>query len=264
MTISMSELWDETVAMIRREAGLMVPLALATIGIGSAVSTLAQDQLSAADGGSFAFIGLFLATLLSLVGNLALSALTLTSGLSVGDALKIGAARLPKMLGFAVVFAVVLIVLMVPLAFYLSASGMTIMMLRLDQIPPFVGLYILMLGLFVLFVVIRMITFNALLVDRNPPLLASISQTYATSSGLNSKLLIIVLLFFVTSIVVGGAVASIFGLAFGLIGKAIGLSMLGKLAAALAGGMVSAGLSVISAVFAALLYRKITGPASAY
>jgi hypothetical protein len=260
MAISMSSIWDETVVLLRRESALMVPLALATIGIGSAVSSLAQGTIQKAGGegvSGLIYFALLMATILTLVGNLAVTALALRPGMSVGEALRLGLTRLPKMVAISILFGLVVTLMVIPLAVILIASGVDIQA-KMPDVPPLAMLYALVAIAALFYLGARMFTVNALVVDKNPPVVETIKQTFAATQGLAGKIIGVTILFLVVAIVFGGATTTIFGAAFALIGKMIGSPFAALMMTALVGGMVSAGLSLISTLFAARLYTNLS------
>jgi membrane-anchored glycerophosphoryl diester phosphodiesterase (GDPDase) len=259
MSISMSAIWDESAAMIRRESHLMVPVALATVGIGSVISGLAQPETAAAGMSVIAILGFVIGNILGLVGNLALMALALMPGMSVGESLSLAVARLPKMLGIAVIFFIAIIALMIPVVIILKLSGAPISAnMTAEELPAVVILCALIVGALLLYVSARLLTLSAAVVDRNPPVIEAIKSSFAATRGIAGKIVGVVLLFLVLTLVISGAAASISGIVFGMIGKAVGAPLLGTLLATVVTGMVSALLSIISTVFGAMLYRKVS------
>ena len=108
--LSITAAWEESVAFVRREGRLLFPVSFMLIALPVAV-TEALTPASAAGqppaGG--AWLVLFpVALLLSAIGNVAITSLALRPGISVGEALRHGAARLPALLpGLAIgLFAV--------------------------------------------------------------------------------------------------------------------------------------------------------------
>jgi membrane-anchored glycerophosphoryl diester phosphodiesterase (GDPDase) len=259
MPISMSAVWDESAALIRRESHLLVPLALATVGIGSVISGLTQPQTPAAGLGATAAIGFIVGNLFTLVGTLAIIALALTPGISVGESLRLALARMPKMILIGILFVVAIIALMIPLAVILGLSGVPISASMAPQdLPGVVVLAALMIGALLLYISARLLTLSATMVDRNPPIIEAIKSSFSSTGGIATKIIAVLLLFLLVTIVVSGAVAAISGILFGMIGKAVGAPLLGKGLTVLVTGMVSALLSIVSSVFAAMLYRKLS------
>ena len=259
MTISMSAIWDESAALIRRESHLLVPVALATVGIGSMISGLTQPETPAAGLGATGVLGFLVGNILVMLGTLALSALALMPGMSVGESIRLALARLPKMLGIAAMFVNALIVMMIPVAIILAMSGAAISPnMTAEDLPGVAILCALVIVAALIYVSARLITMSAAIVDRNPPIIEAIRSSFASTSGIVAKIVGVLLLFFIVTLVASGAVASISGILFGMLGKAVGAPLLGTGLTVLVTGMVSALLSIVSSVFAAMLYRKLS------
>ena len=259
MSISMSAIWDESAALIRRESHLMVPVALATVGIGSVISGFTQPETPAAGLGASGAFGFVIGNILSLIGNLAMMALALMPGMSVGESLRLAVARMPKMIGIVALFLIALIVMMIPIAIIIKMSGAPISAnMTAKDLPAVAVLSALIVGAVLLYVSARLLTLSATVVDRNPPVIEAIKSSFAATRGIAAKIVGVVVLFFVVTLVVSGAAASISGILFGMLGKAVGAPLLGKGLTVLVTGMVSALLSIVSTVFAAMLYRKLS------
>ncbi len=259
MSISMSAIWDESAALIRRESHLLVPVALATVGIGSVISGLTQPETPAAGLGAIGAFGFVIGNILSLIGNLAMMALALMPGMSVGESLRLAVARMPKMFGIVALFLIALIVMMIPIVIILKFSGAPISAnMTAEELPAMAILLVLIVGAVLLYASARLVTLSAAMVDRNPPVIEAIKSSFVATRGIAAKIVGVVLLFFVVTLVVSGAAASISGILFGMLGKAVGAPLLGKGLTVLVTGMVSALLSIVSTVFAAMLYRKLS------
>jgi hypothetical protein len=259
MPISMSAIWDESAALIRRESHLLVPVALATVGIGAVISGLTQPETPAAGISAMGIVGFVIGNIFSLLGNLALMALALMPGVSVGESLRLAVARLPKMLSIVVIFFFAVVVLMIPITLILKLSGAQISAnMSPEEIPGVAILVALIVGAALLYASARLLTLSAVIIDRNPPAIEAIKSSFASTDGIVMKIVGVMLLFFVVTFVVGRAVSSLSGILFGMLGKAVGAPLLGTGLTVLATGLVSALLSIVSTVFAAMLYRKLS------
>ena len=256
MLISMSSIWEDSVALIRREQHLLLPLALATSGLGSALFAVGGDPVFGVSTLPAAAIGL-IGILLSVVGDLSMIALVLRPGSSVGDALRLAGARLPKMLGVVFLLSGVGVLLLMPAGIYLARTGVAVGP-DMANLPPLASLLLLIGMSAMLYCGARLALLNALLVDRNPPALAAIRESFAATTPIKARIVGVVILFMIVSLLIGYSVAVVVGVMFGLLGKMIGVPLLGPVLAALASGAVSAGLSIVSSVFLATLYRRMS------
>ena len=124
-SFSIGAAWDEMVAFVRRENGIVTPVAMATFGIGAILLSLAfPEGLAPAAADSTGRALLILPAMLALMfGNLTLSILALSPGLSVADALRRATMRIPTMIvaglllgGILLAAILVLSVVIIPFA----------------------------------------------------------------------------------------------------------------------------------------------------
>lgn len=255
----MSAIWDETAAMMRREGHLMVPVALATVGIGGMISGITQPETAAEGLGAIGLLGFIIGIITQIVGNLAIIGLALTPGMSVAESLRLALNRFPKMLAIGGLFLIALLIMMIPVAAIIKFNGTPISAgMTVQNLSPIALLLILFIGAVMLFFTARLMTLSAMIVDRNPPLFDAIKSSFAATRGIAGKIIGVALLYFIVTIVITGAVGAIAGILFGMIGKVVGAPLLGKGLTVLVTGLVAALLSIVSSVFAAMLYRKLS------
>lgn len=257
MTISMSAVWDESLVLLKRERQLLVPLALATIGIGSAASALIRPETVQAGTSVTTIAAMLAANLLNLIGSLAIIALVLKPGLSVAEGLRLAIARMPKIFAFVLLSFFAIVVAAMPIGLTMT-SGAISAQTAFSDLPP-LALLLTLVGLLILvYFGLRLVTLNVIIIDTNPPLGTAINAAFAQSQGLVLKLIGVTLLFFIVGAVLSGAILSVLGSLFTLIGESLGLPLLGKTIGALAGGMIDALLSMLAAVFVTKLYQKLS------
>jgi hypothetical protein len=150
----------------------------------------------------------------------------------------------------------VLIVAAMPLAVLLVANGVDLGTTT-DRLPASAafGVFVFMGVMAWLF--IRLLPLNPLLVDADPPIGATLRQTFAMTRGHATILLGLSALYLLISLITAGAATFVVGSAFGLLGQWAGTDWAGTLMGALAGGMVAAALGAISNVFLAKTYLKL-------
>jgi len=124
--LSISTAWNETAAFVKREAGLLFPIALAFLALPSIV---AQYLMPAVEPGQQPELGgwvflLIPLIVLSTIGTLAVSSLALRPAQTVGSAISHGARRLLPTLGAFVVLALLTAVLLVPIAILIALLGL--------------------------------------------------------------------------------------------------------------------------------------------
>ena len=255
--ISMTQTWDRAFAFLRREAALLVPLALATIYLGDVVTGLATEFATGQSPSGLATVAIVAISLWSIVGQLAVVALVLEPGRSVGEALMHGGRRLGKVILCALPPGLIFACAAVALASVATAYGFDVRKPETAQaLPGWVALLSLAgVGVFV-WLAIRLALMNALIVDRNPSVIAALTQAFAITRGIGARLFLIAAIYGVVVIVVGSAVQFVAGSLFALVGAATGSPFAGTVLTALVAGLVTAALSLTATVFLATLYKE--------
>ena len=203
MKISMSAIWDDSAAFIRREAGLLVPLALATLAVGNAGAELSMDLIraTARGGGSgAALLGLLLSLLLIILGKLAVTSLVLVPRQSVGEAIRHAAQRLTKILAINIALGLLFAMLAVPLVIMLAKSGIDLTTPS-PKLPAPAAFYILALFGLGLYLGARLITLNPTIMDRNPDFASLFKSCFAQTQGTTGKIIGIAFIYLVVTLV---------------------------------------------------------------
>ncbi len=259
MRLPVSEIWEDTLAFVKAEWGLLAPLSLALLGLSNAASEIAGNAMGPdgpANGPGWAVLLFVVSIFVSQFGQLAIIALALTPGMSVGEALGVAARRLPKLIAITLLLAVIFIVAAIPLAAILVANGID-MGTPANRLPFSVALGVFAFMGVLAWLFVRLLPMNALLVDADPPIAATIKQTFAMTRGHATILLGLSALYLLISLITAGAATFVVGSAFGLLGQWAGAGWAGPLMGALAGGMVAAALGAVSNVFLTRVYRKL-------
>ncbi len=104
-TLSITQAWDEALAVLRREGSLIFPVALALIGLPIVLFQLAMPDTAP---GANPEVGPWLVFIIplavvSVLGSLTITILALRGGISVGEALAAGARRILPVLGASII-----------------------------------------------------------------------------------------------------------------------------------------------------------------
>ncbi|MDB5701812.1 MAG: hypothetical protein JWL66_2011 [Sphingomonadales bacterium] len=256
--ISMNIVWEDTVKFLRREAGLVIPLALATSLVGDVVNTLVPVNVAGVQPNPLLSLLTFLAVLWTIVGQLAIMALVLRPGSSVGEALVLGIRRLPILIGAALLVGVVATLILIPAVIAFMQSGVDPNNpASFSQLPGWVSLYFLVFGCVAIWLSLRLSTLNPLIVDKRPGVIASLKSAFAMTRGVIARLVLAALVYFTLTILLTKVVQFVLGSIFELLGRAIDSPFVATVLTALATGTVSAALSMIAAVFLGMLYRRL-------
>lgn len=257
--VSMNAVWEDTMVFVRREAGLLVPLALATLLVGDVVNTLSTPSTVAGSSTNLALsLMTFAAILWTLVGQLAVMALALRPGSSVGEALVHGFRRLPTLIGAAFLVGIAATLVLMPALVGVMQSGVDPNKpASFALLPGWVSFYILVFGAVAIWLSLRLSTLNALIVDKKVRVIEALRTAFAMTRGIVARLILVAMVYFVVTTIMTAAIKYTLGAALAVVGRAIDSPFVGAALTALATGVVSTALSTVAAVFLAMLYRRI-------
>lgn len=258
--MSIGKAWEEAVAFVSREGSLLFPVALLFVALpGLVIQEMMPPELASwnmARGdmpdvpGTF-WLAMLLAVIIVWFGSLALFALALRPGISVGEALHLSISRLPVLLGAVLVVAGLLLACFV--AGSLIAVVITILAKPVGAV--FTGLLVMALGALMLFVGVRLVLLNPVVIDGRQGAMASLRHGWALTKGHFWRLFGFLLILTLLSAIVGAAAQAILGAAGGLIAGPGGARLTGSVAAA----AVSTVVQVYMLVMLARLYRQAEG-----
>lgn len=256
--ISMNQVWDDSISFIRKEASLLVPLALATLYVGDVVTTLAQGSATPAKPDVGATIAMLAGTIWSIVGQLSIVSLVLRPGQSVGEALGHGAVRLGKVILIALMLGVIVALALTPVAVIAMANGADPAVPEtMRQLPGWLSLVLLAVVGMLIWLGIRLSLMNALIVDENPGVFDALRRGFKLTGGIAARLSLVIILYALVLLVLGSAVKFVAGSLFALIGSALGSDFVAAVMTALVAAIVSSALALIATVFLATLYRAV-------
>lgn len=251
--LSLNAASEEATRFFRREAAILLPVAFATFGLGMLLITLVTPA-TPADGqvepGAW-MLAIIPVGLIAIIGQLAISAMVLRPGASVGEALRSAFARLPQAL---------LIVLLIVAA---AMAGALVISLVLGVVAVATGASTLSLtALAVILLLAAMIWFAArllliwpLLADSGAGAVAAFRSAWRLSKGSTGRLLAALVAFGLVYVVLTGAVQLVFGSLFLIVGRAVGGEGVAGLLAAVVVAIVASALQALWAVFVTCLYR---------
>ncbi|WP_176596665.1 MULTISPECIES: hypothetical protein [Sphingobium] len=259
-TMSIGKAWEEAVAFVSREKSLLFPVALLFVALPGLIIqemtppelakwTLSETTMPQVPG-SF-WLAMMLAVIIIWFGSLTLFALALRPGISVGEALRLSFARLPVLLGVALVVAGFL-------AGAVIAATLVVTVLTLVA-KPLAATLALLLGAGVVavtvFASVRLLLLNPVVIDGTEGVMASLRHGWALTRGHFWRLFGFVLVLTLLSAIIGGAAQSVFG----VVGTLIGGQTSGRLIGGVAAAAVSTVVQVYMLVMLARLYRQAEG-----
>lgn len=195
----------------------------------------------------------FVALLVSVFGGLALSALAVVPRVTVGDALRLSARRLPPLigagmllfLGWMLAFLILSIVVGVALA-AMPVRSLSAVLMGFG----FIGMLVM---------IARMVPLLPLMIDRHLGPVAALRATWRLTAGHFWRLLGFLALFFATTWIVNLAIVSAVGSLLLVIGRLAGLGGLAEAVTSLLAATLGAVANTALVLIVAQIYRQLSG-----
>lgn len=265
-SISISKAWEETGALVRREASLLVPVALALIalpGVLLAQVRPAVDAKTATEAmfAQSAMLANGLGLLMTLFASLVLSLLALRPGISVAEALRGALPRFPVALGASLLLGVGFALLLMPVMPLLTGGEAAVQRLG----PPMallLLLYLCALTALLLYGVVRLLLLNTVAAVEQLGVIATVKRSWALTRGVALRLLGFVALFLALSVIVSFAVVAAGGTVLIGLGRLLGDEALGRLLLDLVANVVNAGFVAWLYLMLASIYRQLVAGSS--
>jgi hypothetical protein len=258
-SISIGKAWEESVAFVARESTLLLPVALLFVALPGLIlqemvpPELTQWMMTQAKtmpppvGANF-WAALLITVVVVWFGSLTLFALALRPGISVGEALRLSVARLPVLLGSA---------LLLMALFALVVMAVSILVAVFTLISPalagvLMGLLMIALGVAIIFASVRLVLLNPVVIDGTRGVRDSIRHAWALTRGQVWRLLAFLFLLTVVSVIVSTAAQTVVGALAGLVAG----PNAARLTSGIAGALVSTVVQLYMLVMIARLYRQ--------
>lgn len=258
-SFSLGTIWEQTVAFLRQENGLLVPVALAIYGpaqlmldVGLTAAMAARSAQPALPSEALLVLP---GALLLLFGNLAIARIVLTPGISVAEALAGATRRVGPALGamlmlFAVVLAVGLAIIV--------AATMGAMIFGADPKSPALAMQLSALVIVPMIVLwVRMLMLPAVLAKEEQGVMAALRRAWALSRGQGARFVGVILLTTFLGIVVAMIEQFVVGSLIGLAKLATGEDQIFVLLGTVLNAGIEALLAMAVAVYLALIYRAL-------
>lgn len=258
MTLSIGKAWEETSAFLGREARLVAPVALATFALPAILAEWAYPGGSAGGGANVLFIFLLLAVL---VGQMTIVLLVNGWRGSIGEAMTKAVRRLPSLIGgLAVVFLPLMLIAIVAFGASLASAGITDPAALTPQTIaklPRIGWLLLFVLLFLIVVGVRLFPISAIAASEPVGPIKLLRRCWTLTKGVFGRLLVLVLLLGIVAVVLDSAVTMVVGSIATLAAGELRAFNLSALIVALAGGLVGAIVSTVSAAMVGRVYAQL-------
>jgi membrane-anchored glycerophosphoryl diester phosphodiesterase (GDPDase) len=255
--LSISRAWDETKARIAADGRLMAVVAAALIALPTLVTGVFNPGRSG-DGSLWTLLVMFVAALLAIVGQLAIIRLAIGPAVSVAEAIRHGARRMPIyfVAGFLIVIAMVVAGL--PFLAVLFVTGVPLQDPAAFQSSIAIVLGLLYLAL-IIFVAVRMLMASPVASEEAAGPIEILRRSWQLTEGHWWRLFGFILMFLIGAIIllaaVGAAVGVIAVMLFGPIEPMSGSALL----VASVDAVVNAAITTLLAVMLARIYLQLSG-----
>ena len=260
--LSISSAWDETKALLARDGRLFASVALALIVLPAAVMGVVDPRVSQGDAAPGWFnLLIFIVSLISLAGQLALIRLAFGPSVTVGRAIGHGFRRLPIYFLALLLLSLGIIALMLPFVFAAVAMGMNIEggAEAAAAIAGPVVFLVIVLAIAILVLMTRfMVAMSVASTERAGPL-TILKRSWTLTKGHWGKLFGFLIVFSIAAIVVLLAVGVVLGSLTALLFDARGPLTFGALIESLLGAIVTGALSVLFTLMLARVYVQLSG-----
>jgi len=256
--LSISKAWDETKAVLGHDSKLFASIALALVGLPSAMVALFAPQGMGSGAPAWVTIVAFVFMLLSIIGQLALIRLALKPSITVAGAIERGARRMPIYLASALILVAGLLVIAIPFGIAAKAMGIPLESMQ-GSFPPSGWLLLLLFIVVIIYIATRMMMTAPVGSAEQVGPIAIIQRSWNLTKGHTGKLLGFVLMICVAAIVVLMVVAIVAGsLAAMLLGPAEAMSA-SALFIGIIEGLFQAAFTALFAVMLARIYVQLSG-----
>ena len=263
--ISISTAWDETNALIRREAGLLVPVALALIALpGVLLDQLLPPPATAASAAAMMTPSVALANalglLVTLFASLVLTMLALRPGISVAEALRGALHRFFVALGSSLLLGLGFALLIAPAMPLLTGGPAAVQRLN-PALALLLLIYLCVVAFAMIYGLVRLLLLNTVAAAERRGVFATVARAWELTRGRVVRLLGFVAVFLAATAIVGFAVVAAGGTIFLTLGRLIGDEALGMLLLDIVRGIANAAFVTWLYLMLAAIYRQLVAPA---
>ncbi|WP_106639030.1 glycerophosphoryl diester phosphodiesterase membrane domain-containing protein [Allosphingosinicella vermicomposti] len=252
-TLSISQAWNETTAFVKREAGLLFPIALAFLAVPTIILQFVTPQSvpgQPVEGGPWLwlFIPVIVATM---IGSLSITTLAIRPAQSVGDAIGHALKRLLPILLAVLILSAVTLLIAVPALLVIFALGLTS-----ETAMLFGGLVFLAIFTFIW---IRVILMTPVAVAEPVGAGGILRRSWALTRGHFSPLIMFATVIAIVAVVAFLAITLVFGSLIALVAGPPEKGNVSFVLSLVVSGIASAVFSVYFQVAVARIYVQLTG-----
>jgi hypothetical protein len=260
-TLSISSAWEETKALLARDGRLFGAVALALIVLPAAVMGVVDPRVDPTESAPGWFnLLIFVVSLISLAGQLALIRLAFGPSVTVGGAISHGLRRLPTYFLALLLLTLAIIALLLPFLF--AAVGLGMNLEGGAEAAAVSGPIVLLAVVFAIVILVLMTRFMVAMpvasTERVGPL-TILKRSWELTRGHWGKLFGFLIVFSIAALIALMAVGVVLGSLTALLFDARGPMTFGALVESLLGAIVTGALSVIFTLMLARIYVQLSG-----
>jgi hypothetical protein len=256
--LSISRAWDESKARIAADGKLMVAVAGALIALPALVTGVVNPATAAAKPTFLSLIVLVVASLVAIVGQLALIRLAIGPAVSVGEAISHGVKRLPVYFVAGVLVIIALLVVAIPFVLLITVLGLQVQNDQMMRSPAAMVMVFAFLAILI-FLAVRMLLTSPVASEEAVGPLGVIKRSWALTSGHWLKLFGFVLMFVLGMLIAVTAVSMAVGSVAVLVLGPVEPMSASALVVAVVEAVVQAIVTIVLAVMLARIYLQLAG-----
>ncbi len=252
---SIGAAWEEMIAFVRRESAILVPVAMATFGVGAIFISIALPDEAFTPGKPMHFDArtwlLLPAFLLILLGNVATAAIVLLPGMTVGEALRRSLAKMPIVVGVIAITGAALLFVMI-------IFGMILTPLTANSVQAAALLAPIVFAMLTMISVPMLLLAPVIAIEPLNPI-ATLRRLARLTKGNAGRLFAILCALLLINMTVSIIATVVIGALTKLAALTVGLPELITLIGDIVMAAISAGLAMAIGVYLAFVYRRIVG-----
>ena len=259
-SLSISRAWDATKATLGRDGRLITTVALALIGLPSAVSAFVDPSTGMTSEPQSLGSGLLavVVAVIGLIGQLAIIRLVIGPAVSVGEAIRHGAGRTLRYIGSALLVLVAFIVLAIPFVIAMAAMGMDFEP-PVETVPAGAWLALFLFCVIAIYLAVRLILCSPVASIEGLGPLGILRRSWDLTAGHAGRLIAFMLLFILAVGIAFGAVSLAVGSLAGILFGPVHPLNASALIVGLVSGLGGAIATVLFVVMITHFYLQLTG-----
>lgn len=256
--LSISRAWDEAKARIASDGKLFTIVAAALVALPALVTGVVSPASAAAEPTITTGIVIVAASLIALIGQIAIIRLAIGANVSVAEAIGHGARRMPIYLVAGILVLIAFFLVSIPFVGVLVAAGVPLENRAIVASPVALVLGLLYFAL-VCFIAVRMLMSSPVASEEPVGPIGILRRSWTLTGGHWWRLLGFILLFVIGALILMAAIGWAVGLvAVVLLGPVEPMSA-SALVMAIVDAVVNASVTVLLAVMLARIYVQLSG-----